>query len=89
MTDGTTRTNIVFKIKEVLINRFGFASDQLDENSKLRDLGVDSMHIVEIMMDMEADLGMKLEDLSVPPNPSLGEVVDAIARNLPTPTSSS
>ena len=86
MTDDTVRAKIVLKIKDVLSSRFGFASDQLDENSKLRDLGVDSMHIVEIMMDMEADLGLKLEDLSVPPNPSLGQVVDAIARNLPTPT---
>lgn len=86
MTNSTTRANIVVKIKEVLSDRFGFDIAQLDESSRLRDLGVDSMHIVEIMMDMEADLGMKLEDLSVPPNPSLGEVVDAIARNLPTPT---
>lgn len=85
MINSAIRANIVLKIKEVLRERFGFAIDQLDENSKLRDLGVDSMHIVEIMMDMEADLGMKLEDLSVPPNPSLGEVVDAIARNLSTP----
>ena len=85
MTNGTARANIVVKIKEVLNSRFGFDIAQLDENSRLRDLGVDSMHIVEIMMDMEADLGLKLEDLSVPPNPSLGEVVDAIARNLPPP----
>jgi len=88
MSNSTARDAIVLKIKEVLSDRFGFEIAQLEESSRLRDLGVDSMHIVEIMMDMEADLGVKLEDLSVPPNPSLGEVVDAIARNLPAPAGS-
>ena len=86
MSNDTTRETIIIKIKEVLSDRFGFDIAQLDESSRLRDLGVDSMHVVEIMMDMEAGLGVKLEDLSVPPNPSLGEVVDAIARNLPAPS---
>lgn len=74
--------DVVAKIKHVLNDRFGIDIAQLEENSRLRDLGLDSLHVVEIMLDMEADLGVKLEDLSVPPNPSLGEVAAAIERNL-------
>jgi len=77
-----TNASLVAKIKNSLHERFGLDINQLDENSKLGDLGVDSLHVVEIMMDLEADLGVKFEDLTVPPNPSLGEVAIAIARNL-------
>jgi hypothetical protein len=34
------------------------------------------------MLDMEAELGIKLQDLAVPPNPSLEEIATAIERNL-------
>lgn len=73
---------IVAKIKAILEERFGIESASLNEHSRLRDIGVDSLHVVEIMLDLESDLGTKLEDLSVPPNPSLGEVALAIEKNL-------
>ena len=76
-------TDLVMKIKHILNDRFEIDMVSLNENSRLRDLGVDSLHVVEIMLDLEADLGVKLNDLSVPPNPSLGEVAAAIAKNLP------
>ena len=76
-------TDLVMKIQHILNDRFEIDMASLNENSRLRDLGVDSLHVVEIMLDLEADLGVKLNDLSVPPNPSLGEVAAAIAKNLP------
>ena len=76
-------TDLVMKIKHILNDRFEIDMVSLNENSRLRDLGVDSLHVVEIMQDLEADLGVKLNDLSVPPNPSLGEVAAAITKNLP------
>lgn len=82
MGNAMNNADVVAKIKEALNNRFGIDIAQLEENSRLRDLGLDSLHVVELMLDMEADLGVKLEDLSVPPNPSLGEVAAAIERNL-------
>lgn len=74
--------DVITKIKEVLNERFGIEVGQVEEASRLRELGIDSLHVVEIMLDLEADLGVKLVDLSVPPNPSLGEVAAAIERNL-------
>lgn len=73
---------ILSRIQTSLHDRFGLDVTQLGENSRLRDLGVDSLHVVEIMLDLEAELGTNLVDLSFPPNPSLGEVVAVIAKNL-------
>ena len=75
-------TEILGKIQAILHERFGLEVAQLGESAKLRDLGVDSLLVLEIMLDLEAELGTKLVDLSFPPNPSLGEVVAVISKNL-------
>lgn len=77
--------SILTKIQASLHDRFGLDVGQLDESARLRDLGVDSLHVVEIMLDLEAELGTNLVDLSFPPNPSLGEVAAVISRNLAGP----
>ena len=82
MPSPLSNIDLVEKIKDALKERFAIDVTKVDENSRLRDLGVDSLHVLEIMLDMEAELGIKLEDLSVPPNPSLGEVAAAIERNM-------
>ena len=82
MTFPLNNTSLTEKIKDALKERFAIDVKHVDESSRLRDLGVDSLHVLEIMLDMEAELGIKLEDLSVPPNPSLGEVAAAIERNM-------
>lgn len=82
MISPINNASIVTKIKGALNERFGIDITQVDENSRLRDLGVDSLHVVEIMLDLETELGITLNDLTVPPNPSLGEVAVAIGRNM-------
>lgn len=74
---------LLTKIQANLHDRFGIEVSRLAETSRMRDLGMDSMHVLEIMLDLETDLGIKLGDLSLPPNPSLSEVVDVIAQNVP------
>lgn len=74
--------DILNRIQTSLHDRFGLDVAQLHEGARLRDLGVDSLHVVEIMLDLETELGTSLVDLSFPPNPTLGEVVAVIAKNL-------
>ena len=82
MTAPFSNADIVTKIKDALKERFDIDVSKVDQNSRMRELGVDSLHVLEIMLDMEAELGIKLQDLAVPPNPSLEEIAAAIERNL-------
>ena len=82
MTQSISQDDILIKIQASLQERFGLNQEQLIPEARLRDLGVDSLHVLEIMLDLEAELDTKLQDLSVPPNPSLIEVAAAIQRNL-------
>lgn len=77
--------DILRKIQDSLHERFGLELSRLDESARLRDIGVDSLHVVEIMLDLEAELGTNLVDLSFPPNPSLGEVASVISKNIGGP----
>lgn len=77
--------DILTKIRASLIQRFGLEPGQLTADAHLRDLGADSMHILEIMLDLETELGVSLGDLSLPPNPTLGEVAAVISGSLATP----
>jgi acyl carrier protein len=78
-------TDILGKIRASLTERFGLEASQLSESARLRDLGVDSIHVLEIMLDLETELGVSLSDLTLPPNPTLGEVAAMISRNLAAP----
>ena len=84
MANTYSTEDILSKIRASLQERFGLEPDTLESGARLRDLGVDSLHVLEIMLDLESDLGIKLQDLSLPPNPSLQEVAAAIERNLVT-----
>jgi len=75
-------SEILDKIRASLIQRFGLDASELTADASLRDLGADSMHILEIMLDLEAELGTSLSDLSLPPNPTLGQVASVISKNL-------
>ena len=69
-------------IKDALVNTFGIDAALINSDARMRDLGVDSLHVVEILLDLEVALGIKLTDLSFPPNPSLGDVAQTIQNNL-------
>ena len=78
--------DILNKIRASLVERFGLEPSQLAADAHLRALGADSMHILEIMLDLETELGVSLSDLALPPNPTLGEVAAVISKNLAAPT---
>jgi acyl carrier protein len=46
------------------------------------DLGIDSIIMVDIMMDLEERLGIRMEDLKLPRNPSIGDIVGQIEANI-------
>lgn len=76
------KVEVLDRIRASLIERFGLETSQLGDEVRLRDLGADSMHVLEIMLDLETELGRSLSDLTLPPNPTLGEVAAVISENL-------
>ncbi len=72
-------------VKQFLAERFDIPPERLTGQVSMRDLGLDSMMMLEVMLEVEDRFGIKLKDLSMPANPTLRDVVDLAERNLQNP----
>jgi acyl carrier protein len=70
-------------ILQFLHERFDVSPAKVTDDTTLRDVGLDSMAMLEVMIELEDVLKIKMKDLTIPPNPSLRDVVAVVQRNLP------
>ena len=56
-----TREDVFTAIAEVVSDRTDTAREEVKEESTFRDLGVDSLDTVEILMELEDKLGISIE----------------------------
>jgi acyl carrier protein len=70
---------ILSTLKSIITERFGIDTSDFTEQTRLGDIGLDSMHIVDIMLDVESQFDLKITNLALHPNPSLGEVCAEIS----------
>lgn len=56
-----TREDVFTAIAEVVSDRTDTAREEVKEESTFRDLGVDSLDTVEILMELEDKLGTEIE----------------------------
>jgi acyl carrier protein len=73
---------ILAAIREFLAERFDIPAERVALDAPLRELGLDSMMIMDVMLETEDRFGVKLMDLALPREPRLGDVVSLIERNL-------
>lgn len=69
---------ILKKLLSTLHERFAIDTDDIDTSSRLSDIGIDSLHLVDVMLDMENEFGFRFESLLLPPNPSFQQIALAI-----------
>ena len=75
---------ILSKLLSTLQRRFAIDTTQVDRASRQSDMGIDSLHLVDIMLDMEHEFSFRFESLQLPPNPSLEQISLAILRDSDT-----
>ena len=76
------RIKILELLKALLKEKYDVDPATLTGSSRQDDIGLDSMTMVDLMMDIEASLDFQFPDLNLPKNPSLDEIVDLIAANI-------
>lgn len=74
------QAELLSKLKKLLQERFSIDPSNMTESSRLGDLGIDSLHIVDVLLDVETELDVTFENLSLPPNPTLLEICEEISR---------
>lgn len=76
------REEILSMIQEFLSERFDIRVQTTNLDRRLAELGLDSMMMLDVMLEFEDRLDIKLTDMSLPRDPSLQDVVALIERNI-------
>jgi acyl carrier protein len=82
MANNLDAQRIATMVREFLTERFDIAPERMSDTVTFRDLGLDSIMMLDMMLEAEDRLGIKLRDLALPPNPRLQDIVALIQRNL-------
>jgi acyl carrier protein len=71
--------DVVIKIKNNLHDRFGVDTSAMNTTTKLSDLGIDSLHLADMMLDLETELDITIEDLPLLPETTLGDLATIVS----------
>lgn len=76
------KTQILERLKELLRDKYDIDPDTLTGESRQEEIGLDSMTMIDLMMDIETSLDFQFPNLNLPKNPSLDEIVDLTAEHV-------
>ena len=76
------RIKILELLKQLLKDKYDVDPNSLTGASRQDDIGLDSMTMVDLMMDIETALDFQFPNLNLPRNPSLDDIVELIAGQL-------
>lgn len=76
------RQEILERLKTLIHERFGVDPARLSGSSTQSEIGIDSLLMVDMMLDVETEMDFTFESMDLPPNPDLDTIVDLVDRNL-------
>lgn len=82
MANEPERGQVKQMVVDFLAERFELPRERLRGETPLRELGLDSIMMLDVMLDVEDRLGVKLRDLAMPANPKVDDITALIERNL-------
>ncbi len=77
------RTEIESKLTDLLVDELGIERDDITQEAKFEeDLDVDSLGVVELLMALEDNFGVKIPDEEAEQITTVGEAVDLVEAKL-------
>lgn len=76
------REEILERLKALIHERFGVDQALLSGSTTQSEIGIDSLLMVDMMLDVETELDFTFESMDLPANPSLDTIVDLVERSL-------
>lgn len=82
MSSEWTQARIIAEIKRILRESHETNIDDMPETATIKEIGIDSMQVLDVVMDLEDLLHTRLTDIALPRNCTLGDLADIVVRNL-------
>ncbi len=77
------RTEIESKLTDLLVDELGIERDEIREDARFEeDLDVDSLGVVELLMALEDNFGVKIPDEEAEQISTVGEAIDLVEKKL-------
>ena len=76
------RQEILERLKALIHERFGIDPAGVTGSTTQAELGIDSLLMVDMMLDVETELDFTFESMDLPRNPDLDTIVDLVQRNM-------
>ena len=76
------RQEILERLKALIHERFGIDPAGVTGSTTQAELGIDSLLMVDMMLDVETELDITFESMDLPRNPDLDTIVDLVKRNM-------
>lgn len=76
------RQQILERLKALIHERFGVDPAGLAGSTTQAEIGIDSLLLVDMMLDVETELGFTFESMDLPRNPDLDTIVALVEQNM-------
>lgn len=74
------RAEILDVLKKLLEEKYEINPDSLAPETRQDDIGLDSMTMVDLMLEVEDQLNIQFPEIDLPKNPSLADIIDLIEK---------
>lgn len=76
------KSTLLDRMIRLVHEQYGIEKESIVPEAKLKELGIDSMMSADLLIELESAFSITFTDLQLPPDPTVGDVLDLVHRTV-------